>query len=306
GVRILQNNGAGVLTEVADISTSPASVTGVSVDGDFLYISAGVFSGLLIYDVSDPTNPQFLQQFNTAGDGEAVNARSGVVAMAEGLSGVTTVGCDPSANNQPPVAVGTISDQSDNEGVMIFPLSTNSNFNDPDGQALVYSATGLPPGLDITPGSGVVEGELSFESSGSYPVVITATDPFGLFATQSFTWDIVETNAPPQVDSEIPDQVNNEEDGVNLDVSTHFSDIDGDTLRFEAGNLPEGLTMDGPTGVISGALSVNSGRDETYIVLILAFDPDDAAATQTFEWTVNDTVVVPTIFSDRFEPLDSP
>jgi len=304
GVRILQNNGAGSLTEIADIDVAPAVVTGVSIDGDLLYISAGTFSGLLIYDVSNPAAPQFVNQYNTSGDGEMVNARNGVVAMAEGNSGVTTLGCDPSANNQPPVAVGTISDQTDNEGSTIFPLSTNPSFSDPDGQALTYTATGLPPGLDITPGSGVVEGSLSFESSGSYPVVITATDPFGLFATQSFTWNIIETNAPPQVDSEIPDQVNDEEDVISLDVSTHFSDIDGDTLRFEAGNLPEGLSIDGPSGVISGILSSNSGRDEPYIVLVLAFDPDEAVTSQTFEWTVNDTIIVPVIFSDRFEVVD--
>ncbi|AKS43041.1 putative Ig domain-containing protein [Wenzhouxiangella marina] len=301
GVRILEHDGLGGLTEVADIGVSPAVVTGVSIDGDRLYISAGVFSGLLIYDISDPASPVFVEQYNTAGDGEGVDALGGVIAMAEGESGVTTLGCDPAANNQPPVAVGTIGDQNDNEGTQIFPLSTNASFNDPDGQALSYSASGLPPGLEITPGSGVVEGTLDFESSGSYPVVITATDPFGLFATQSFTWNIIETNAPPQVESEIPDQLNDEEDVVSLDVSSHFSDIDGDTLRFEIGNLPEGLSMDGTSGVISGTISTNAGRTEPYIVLILAFDPDDAVTSQTIEWTVNDTVVVPLIFNDRFE-----
>ncbi len=127
-----------------------------------------------------------------------------------------------------------------------------------------------------------------------------------MFATQSFTWNIIDTNAPPQVDSEIADQVNDEEDSVNLDISQNFSDIDGDTLRFEAGNLPEGLSIDGATGIISGILSPNSGRDEVYIVLVLAFDPDDAAATQTFEWTVNNTIIVQEIFSDRFESGGAP
>ncbi len=149
GVRILENDGAGNLSEIADIDVAPAVVHGVSVDGDLLYIAAGVFSGLLVYDVSDPADPQFVGQYNTAGAGEAVDALDGVVAMAEGDYGVTTLGCDPSANNQPPVAVGTISDQNDNEGETIFPLSTNSNFNDPDGQALSFSVTDSHPGLDI-------------------------------------------------------------------------------------------------------------------------------------------------------------
>jgi hypothetical protein len=303
GVRILHNDGAGNLSEIADIDVGPAIVTGVSVDGDFLYISAGVFSGLLVYDVSDPSNPQFVEQHNTAGDGEAVDAAAGVIAMAEGNSGASIFGCDLAASNRPPVTVGVIGDQSDPEGETIFPLSTNPNFNDPDGQALAYTATGLPPGLSISIGSGVVEGSLDFESSGIYSVEITATDPFDLFAIQSFTWTITEANAPPEVVSSIPDQVNDEGDNVSLDIHTHFTDLDGDTLRFEAGNLPKGLSIDGPSGIINGVLADDSSG--TYTVLVLAFDPDDAAATQTFSWTVNDTLEEsPVVFSDGFESTD--
>jgi hypothetical protein len=303
GVRILHHDGAGNLSELADIDVAPATVTGVSVDGDLLHISAGVFSGLLIYDVSDPSDPQFVEQHNTAGEGEAVAAAGGVIAMAEGNSGVSSFGCDLAASNRPPVTVGVIGDQNDPEGEPIFPLSTNPNFNDPDGQALAYTATGLPPGLSISIGSGVVEGSLDYESSGIYSVEITATDPFDLFATQSFTWTIVETNAPPETISAIPAQVNDEGDNVSLDIHTHFTDLDGDTLRFEAGGLPKGLSMDGPSGVISGVLTDDSSG--SYTTLILAYDPDDAVATQTFSWTVNDTLEEsPVVFSNGFEITD--
>ena len=296
GVRILQNDGTGNLSEIADIDVSPASVTGVSVDGDFLYVSAGGFSGLLVYDISDPANPQFTEQHNTAGQAEAVDADGGVIAMAEGSSGVSSFGCDLVASNQPPVTVGVIGDQSSDEGETIFPLSTNPNFNDPDGQALTYTATGLPPGLSISIGSGVVEGSLSFASSGIYPVEITATDPFDLFATQSFTWTIIETNAPPVVLSDIDDQVNDEGDNINLDIHTFFSDPDGDTLRFDAGDLPDGVSIDENSGVISGVLtSISSGN---YTNLILAFDPDDEMAGQTFKWTVNNINNPPMVLSD--------
>ncbi|MEZ5465774.1 MAG: putative Ig domain-containing protein [Lysobacteraceae bacterium] len=297
GVRILQNDGSGNLSEVADIDTSPATVTGVSVDGNLLYISAGEFSGLLVYDVTDPGNPQFVAQHNTAGEGIGVDASGGVIAMAEGDSGVSTFGCDPMASNQPPVAVGSIGDQTSDEGETIFPLSTNPNFNDPDGQALTFTATGLPPGLGITVGSGVIEGTLGFDAAGSYSVEVTATDPYALFATQSFNWTINDANAPPVVVSAIGDQVNDEGDTVNLDISIHFSEPDGQTLRFEAGNLPDGLSLDGNSGVISGSLPGDSSG--SYIVLVLAFDPEDAVTSQTFNWTVNDTD--PLLFRSGFE-----
>lgn len=299
GVRILQNDGAGNLSEIANIDVSPASVTGVSVHGDFLYISAGVFSGLLVYDVSDPSNPQFSEQHNTAGGAEAVDADSGVIAMAEGNTGVSSFGCDLVANNQPPVTVGIIGDQSSDEGETIFPLSTNPSFNDPDGQALTYTATGLPPGLSISIGSGVVEGSLGFDSSGIYPVEIKATDPFDLFATQDFTWTINNINVPPVVLSDIPDQFNDEGDSVSLDASAHFSDPDGDTLRFEAGDLPNGLSIGETSGVISGVLAGNSSG--SYTTLVLAYDPDGEVASRTFSWTVADTNTDPLLFRDGFE-----
>ena len=297
GVRILQNDGSGNLSEVASISTSPAVVTGVSIEGNLLYISAGEFSGLLVYDVTDPSDPQFVEQHNTAGEGLSVDVAGGVIAMAEGDSGVSTFGCDPVASNQPPVAVGSIGDQSNDEGETIFPLSTNPNFNDPDGQALSYTATGLPPGLSITVGSGVIEGTLGYDAAGSYSVEVTATDPYALFATQSFNWTINNANAPPVVVSAIGDRFNDEGDTVTLDVSPHFSEPDGQALRFEAGNLPDGLSLDGTSGVISGSLPGDSSG--SYIVLVLAYDPEDAVTSQTFTWTVNDTD--PLLFRSGFE-----
>ncbi|MBB5206853.1 putative Ig domain-containing protein [Chiayiivirga flava] len=196
GVRILQHDGAGNLDDIGAIDLGLASPTGVSVDGDRLYIAGGVFSGLLIYDVSDPANPQFVAQYNTAGDGLAVHAAHGVIAIAEGDSGVSTIGCGFNVENAAPVAVGQINDQVDDAGETIFPLSVHPNFDDPDGQALTYSATGLPPGLAIGAGSGVISGTLSGGSAGVYPVVVTATDPFDLSATQAFEWTV---NGAPEI-----------------------------------------------------------------------------------------------------------
>ena len=98
GVRVLQNDGAGNLEEVASIDVSLASVTGVSVDGDRLHVSGGVYSGLLIYDISDPADPKLVDQYNTDGEATGVDAANGVIAMAEGRSGASTFGCDESAD----------------------------------------------------------------------------------------------------------------------------------------------------------------------------------------------------------------
>jgi Concanavalin A-like lectin/glucanases superfamily/Putative Ig domain/Bacterial Ig-like domain (group 2)/PQQ-like domain len=64
--------------------------------------------------------------------------------------------------------------------------------SDPESEALTYSATGLPPGLLINPGTGLVSGNPT--QTGTFTVAVTATDPGGLAASETFTWTI--TSSP--------------------------------------------------------------------------------------------------------------
>ena len=64
---------------------------------------------------------------------------------------------------------------------------------DPDGNALTYSATGLPPGLSISPTTGLISGTIATNAASSYNVTVAVTD--GLFSvSKSFRWT---TSAPP-------------------------------------------------------------------------------------------------------------
>src|SRR5690606_2280989 len=70
--------------------------------------------------------------------------------------------------------------------------------SDPDGDALTYSATGLPDGLSIGAG-GAITGTLG--ATGSYSVVVTASDGEDQ-ASASFAWTVTEPpppNTPPAV-----------------------------------------------------------------------------------------------------------
>ncbi|MBC3841204.1 hypothetical protein GXW82_15560 [Streptacidiphilus sp. 4-A2] len=56
------------------------------------------------------------------------------------------------------------------------------------GQALAYSATGLPPGLSIGSASGLISGTPT--TAGTYNVALTADDTTGASASTSFTWTV--------------------------------------------------------------------------------------------------------------------
>jgi serine protease len=56
------------------------------------------------------------------------------------------------------------------------------------GQTLTYSATGLPTGLAVNSGTGLISGTPT--ATGSYSVTVTATDTTGAFGRTTFTWTV--------------------------------------------------------------------------------------------------------------------
>ncbi len=71
--------------------------------------------------------------------------------------------------NQPPV-LEMPANRTSMEGASIsFAFAAS----DPDGDVLVYSATGLPPSMVLDPATGLVTGTLSYTSAGEYVVSVT-------------------------------------------------------------------------------------------------------------------------------------
>ena len=75
-------------------------------------------------------------------------------------------------------------------------VSLQVSASDPDGDALTFSASGLPPSLNIDSATGIIFGTLPFGGAGSYSVTVTASD-----GEQSnmgaFTWIVVHQNRAP-------------------------------------------------------------------------------------------------------------
>ncbi|PWF21741.1 retention module-containing protein [Corticimicrobacter populi] len=160
-----------------------------------------------------------------------------------------------------------INDDSDT----IDPLGIAQYFNDPDGDALTFSATNLPPGLSIDPVTGLITGTLDNSASqggngGVYTVVITATDSLGASTSLTFTWTAL--NPPP----EATDDAGTTEENTVLTVSSQDGllrndrDPDGDDIfvtGIDNGNgvkVAPGTPVAGSNG---GTLTVNA--DGSYV-----------------------------------------
>lgn len=66
--------------------------------------------------------------------------------------------------------------------------------SDPEGQALTFGATGLPPGISVQASTGFISG--SATTAGSYPVTVSANDGV-VTSSQSFTWTVGSSSTPP-------------------------------------------------------------------------------------------------------------
>lgn len=140
--------------------------------------------------------------------------------------------------------------QGSNEGNVV---SLAISASDPHGDALSYSAVGLPAGLAINPSTGMISGTFGWQSGGSYQVTVTATDGVNPVAT-TFTWNVGDL-MPPTIINPGP-QHSIRGNTITLDILA--SDPNGDPLTFTAVKLPLGLSINPTTGRISGTISMSA------------------------------------------------
>jgi GH25 family lysozyme M1 (1,4-beta-N-acetylmuramidase) len=139
-----------------------------------------------------------------------------------------------------------------------------------------FTAAGLPPGLAISPSTGVISGVLPARAA-AFPVKVTATPSAGAAVTQSFTWDVhgaVRLSTPRAQASTVGSP-------VLLRVAVADS-LSGCTLRLSAAGLPAGLSMNS-CGVISGWPQV-SGQHEVHVTA--SDSTGQPLASTSFGWRV--------------------
>jgi len=250
-----------------DGQTLSLAVSATDVDGNALTFSApnlppgltinaytGVISGTLTY-LDDEWSPYMTAL--TVSDG--AHAVTGIFAWTVTKVGVVNPG-----------------DQNNQEGDNVsLQLAGTGIFG-----TLTYSASGLPDGLSINPSTGLISGSLppGAAADGPFSVTIAVSDGTNA-ASQQFTW-----NVNPVVNiSALNGQSNNEGDSVSLQVSA--SDALGRTLTYSADGLPNGVTINPNSGLISGTVAAGDSVASPSSVTVAATD-GTYSGSQTFNWNI--------------------
>ncbi len=198
----------------------------------------------------------------------------------------------PPPANRAPTAVGSISDVTLQVGGTSATRSVSGKFSDPDGDTLTYSVNS--PSSSIAnvsiSGSTVTIAPVAAGTTGK--IIVTATDPDSLTATQDFTATVEAAPPPPPPANMAPVAVGSISDvslnkggsSATRSVSGKFSDPDNDTLTYSV-NSPNPsivtVSISGSTVTIAPVATGSTGK-----IIVTATDPDGETAVQDFTATV--------------------
>ena len=235
-------------------ATSNAAVAGVSVFGSTMTI-AGVAPGTASVTV-------------TARD-------------PGGLEAAQSVSVTVQRANRAPVAAGAIPSQTVTEGETA-PVNVSSYFNDPDGDALTYSAAtsnAAVAGVSVSGSTMTIAGV----APGTATVTVTARDPGGLEAAQSVSVTVAQ--GTPVAVGTIPPLTLTEGKTERVRVSPFFRDPDGDRLVYSAESSDANVASASIT-VSPSWMAIVGVAPGTATVTVTASDPGGLTATQSMSVTI--------------------
>ena len=194
------------------------------------------------------------------------------------------------ANNSPNT-VGPIPAQTVAMGATLT-MNLNTYFNDIDGDALTYTVTSSDTAV-ATVGVSSTTLTVTPVAAGTATITLTGTDPGGLSATHDFSLTVTSENKAPTTVGTIPKQtLTLGEAAVTIDVSSYFSDADGDTLTYTA---TSGDTTKVTVSVSGADVTLTPIATGTVTVVVQATDPDGAFAKQDMTVDVQTPPAAPVV-----------
>ena len=190
----------------------------------------------------------------------------------------------PTVTNRAPQTSQSIPDQTVLLGEDVM-LDMQSYFTDPDGDTLTYDATSSNTHVAEVSVSGSAV-TLTARHLGRANVRVTARDPDGLTATQSFSvTGERRPNRAPETSGSIPDHVLklDEDETARINLNRYFTDPDDDTLTYDATSSNTHVVEVSVSGSAVTLTARHLGRAD---VRVTARDPDGLTVTQRFSVTV--------------------
>jgi VCBS repeat-containing protein len=172
-----------------------------------------------------------------------------------------------------------------------------ANDSDPNNLALTAVLRTMPS-----------NGTVNFQEDGSFAYTpepgFVGVDSFTYIATSTggeshrATVTIQVGNHDPSVTS--PGSQSHAE-GATVSLQIQATDPDGDSLTFAAWGLPDGLTLNPDTGLISGTVDyLDEQPPGGYPVEVMVSDPYNGSSLIDFTWTITDTNRSPTATPDTY------
>ncbi|NWN91628.1 cadherin-like domain-containing protein [Marinobacter adhaerens] len=179
-----------------------------------------------------------------------------------------------------------------------FTLDTSTVFNDPDGDDLTYSVTGLPGGLTMDTSTGEITGTLSSNASqhgvagdGKYTIEVTVDDGQG--GTVSDTFELEVSNTAPVAENDAKSTDEDTALHVNAAGGVLNNDTDPNSDTLTVTQISEGGTDVLPGQAIVGS---NGGIFRIFSDGSYSFDPNgkydylavDESEKTTVSYTISD------------------
>ena len=215
-----------------------------------------------------------------------------VAGVSEGSTSVTITARDPGGleasqrprirvrqPNRPPEASDAIPDVTVNAG-RTSRVSMFFHFDDPDRDRLTYTAVSSDEAVatvTTSRSSVTVEGV----ARGTAEITVTARDPGGLEAQQSFT--VTVPNSAPRAVGDIPHDTVDVGETTTVELSGYFTDPDGDPLTYTAEPFWEDRVRVTVSGSVMTLEGLEGGRTS---VTVTARDPEGLEDSQRTYLTV--------------------
>ena len=261
---ITVRRGAEATVEVSPYFTDP--------DGDALTYRA---------ETSDST----VAEANHAGSvltvrGLALGTATITVTAADPVGSEASLDFDVTVANGAPAPVGTMPDLGLGSGERKS-VDASPWFHDPDADPLEYAAESSRPEVATAQASDSLV-MLRAVRRGTTKITVTATDPSGLSASQSF--EVAVANGGPGFVTALPDVNLVEGEEVEIAVSPFFFDPDDDPLAFGLASTDTAVVA--PLELRADTVVIRGEAVGTAHVIVTATDPDGAEAAQSFEVSV--------------------